>query len=299
MDGSVKLNGLNLGEPRKLIPPSQIQNQIQFDNTNSAAPINNNTDLPTIEDPKTPTPVPSSLATGDKSNFSNMANMASSAIAGGMGTAAVVRDLGTIGESMRSVNVQNNMTELQDRHYQDNSSSSWGGRSSNSGYNNHGYDADYGATEFVRRRGNGRVEFSGDRRYGRIESDYNSPETRLAGSNLAKGTLQGAKYGVIIGGAVSAVVNAYKVLTGKEKGSDAVGKVAADTITAGVSGAGGALAGGAATLGLASIGMGGPVGMVLAVGIGSVGAVASQMLMTKTGLYDSIVNKVKGMLGSK
>ena len=76
----------------------------------------------------------------------------------------------------------------------------------------------------------------------------------MAATNIAKGTFQGAKYGVIIGGAVSSVVNAHKVLTGKEKGSDAVGVVAADTVTAGVSGATGALTGGLASVTLASIG---------------------------------------------
>lgn len=282
MDGQVKLNGLNLSEPRKLTPPGQLQNKVE------------QPQLPLIEEPTVQTtPAASPLASADKTNISNIANMASSAVAGGIGAAAIASDISTIGESMRAINIQNKMTDIQDRQYSNNSSygdSSYG--------SNYGYDADYGATEFVRRRGYGRVEYTSDRRYGRIESGgMNSPETRLAATNLAKGTLQGAKYGVIIGGAVSAVVNAYKVLTGQEKGASAVGKVAADTVTAGVSGAGGALGGGLATLGLATVGIGGLPGMVIGVGIGAVGAVASQLFMTKTGIYDSIQAKVSAMLG--
>lgn len=283
MDGQVKLNGLNLSEPRKLTPPGQLQNKVEP------------AQLPLIEEPTAKSTPSSSLASTDKTNISNIANMASSAVAGGIGAAAIASDISTIGESMRAVNIQNKMTDIQDRQYSNNSSY---GDSSYGGNSNYGYDADYGATEFVRRRGYGRVEYSSDRRYGRIESGgMNSPETRLAATNLAKGTLQGAKYGVIIGGAVSAVVNAYKVLTGQEKGANAVGKVAADTVTAGVSGAGGALGGGLATLGLATVGIGGLPGMVIGVGIGAVGAVASQLFMTKTGIYDSIQAKVSAMLG--
>jgi hypothetical protein len=280
MDGQVRLNGLNLNEPRKLTPPSQLLAQTQTEQTQPEV-----ADLPEVEQSSNK----SELQNSDQKNISNIA---SSAVAGVMGISSVVKDLGTIGESMRAIHVQNSMSEIQDRSYSDNG---YGSRSY--GRNDYGYDADYGATEFVRRRGQGRIEFSPDRRFGRIESEgIRSPELRMAATNIAKGTFQGAKYGVIIGGAVSSVVNAYKVLTGKEKGSDAVGVVAADTVTAGVSGATGALTGGLASVTLASIGLAGPVGMAFAVGIGAAGAIGGQMLMTKTGLYDSIKEKVKGML---
>ncbi len=288
MDGQVKLNGLNLNQTTKLMPPSQIINQPTI-----------NSELPDITEEIEVKPTPAKLGLDTK----NISNIASSAIAGGIGTSAVARDLGTIGESMRSVTVQNAMTEIQDRHYQgSNGQSSYGSglMNSRSSYNDYNYDADYGATEFVRRRGNGRIEFSHDRRFGQVETDFNSPENRLAASKIASGTLQGAKYGALIGGAVSAVVNTYNVLTGKEKGATAVGKVAADTVTATVSGATGAFAGGLASVGMASMGLAAGIpGLIIATGIGAAGAVGGQWLMTKTGLYDSIVEKVKGMLGSK
>lgn len=267
MDGQAGLNRLN---NIRLTPPSELIAQSQVSQSQQEI------DLPQVDENK------STLQNNDNQNISNIA----SAAAGGvMGVSSVVKDLGTIGESMRAVDVQNSMIEMQSRN-------SSGRRSS---YRD--YEADYGAAEFMRRRGHGRIEYSSDNRYGRIESEgITGPEARMAATNLAKGTFQGAKYGVIIGGAVSSVVNAYKVLTGKEKGASALGSVAADTLTAGVSGAGGALAGGLASLGLASIGVAGPVGMAFAVGVGAFGAVGSQMLMTKTGIYDSIKQKVTGML---
>lgn len=294
MDGQVKLTGLKLNEPRKLTPPDQLASKTQPEQVSAPQP---QADLPQIDEPQNNVSTQSDLQNADKTDISKVANMASSGLGGAIGVAKVVSNLGTIGESMRAIHVQNSMSEIQDRSYY--GDSSYGsGYDSGYGRNSYGYDADYGATEYVRRRGYGRIEYSGDRRYGRIESGgMNTPEMRMAATNLAKGAAQGAKYGVIIGGAVSSITNAYKVLTGKEKGADAVGSVAADTITAGVSGAGGALTGGLASLGLASMGIAGPFGMALAVGVGAVGAVGGQLLMTKTGLYDSIKQKVQGMLG--
>lgn len=269
MEGQAGLNRLN-GSIR-LTPPSELIAQAQV---NQPQEQKEEVQLPQVDESQP------ALQSSDNQNISNIA----SAAAGGvMGISSVVKDLGTIGESMRSVDVQNSMIEMQSR--------------SNTRSSYRDYEADYGAAEFLRRRGNGRIEYNSDNRYGRIESNgITGPETRMAATNIAKGTFQGAKYGFLIGGAVSSVVNAYKVLTGKEKGAGAVGAVAADTLTAGISGAGGALAGGLATLGLASIGVAGPVGMAVAVGVGAFGAVGSQMLMTKTGIYDSIKQKVAGML---
>ncbi|MFN8575491.1 MAG: hypothetical protein U0354_01415 [Candidatus Sericytochromatia bacterium] len=285
MDGQVKLTGLNINEPKKLMPPSQLLAQTQT-----------NENQPEVTTESTQETNKSELQNTDQKNISNIVSSAAGSI---MGVSSVVRDLGTIGESMRSLHVQNSMSELQDRRYSD---TGYGSRSyGRNSYNDYGYDADYGATEFVRRRGYGRVEFSRDRRFGKIENDSMlTPENKMAASNIAKGTFQGAKYGVIIGGAVSSVVNAYKVLTGKEKGASALGTVAADTVTAGVSGGLGALSGGIASVGLASaLGLGGPVGMAIAVGVGAVGAIGGQMLMTKTGIYDSIKEKVQGMVSKK
>ena len=97
--------------------------------------------------------------------------------------------------------------------------------------------------------------------------------------------------------AISALSNGYQVLTGKKSGGDAIGTLAADTTVATLAGAGGALAGGATTLGLSLAGMGGLPVTILAAGIGLAGAVGIHMLTQKTGLYDSIKNAVKGMVG--
>lgn len=118
----------------------------------------------------------------------------------------------------------------------------------------------------------------------------------MAAKGLGSSVVTGAKYGAIIGGAVSALSNGYQVLTGKKTGGDAVSTLAADTATATLSGAGGALAGGATALML-----GGTLGSlplsILVGAVGLAGAVGVQMITQKTGLYDSIKNAVKGMLG--
>ncbi len=290
-----KLNGLNLSQPRQLTAPDQLVKKSQQAETPSQdnTPTQNND---------------SSLAQSDsfknKSNI-NMTSAISAGLGGGIAAATTAKDMGIIGESMRSLNVQNSMSELQDRMNNGgssgyNSNSSYDNNSyNNNSYNNNGYsnNNDYGATEFVRRRGYGRVEFTPNSRYGRVESlGVNSPEANLAMKSLAGGALQGAKFGGIIGGITSSVVNAYKVLTGKEKGSEGVGSVVADTVTASLSGAGGAILGGGTALGLGLIGIGGLPGIILATGIGAAGAVGSQVLMQKSGLYDSIKDKVKGYL---
>ncbi|MFN8576556.1 MAG: hypothetical protein U0354_06840 [Candidatus Sericytochromatia bacterium] len=120
----------------------------------------------------------------------------------------------------------------------------------------------------------------------------------MAAKGLGKGTLQGAKYGAMIGGIVSAASNGYQVLTGKKTGADAVGTFAADTATATLSGAGGALAGGMTAL-LAGSALGGLPLTILVGTVGLVGAVGTHMLTQKTGFYDSIKNAVKGMFGGQ
>lgn len=119
----------------------------------------------------------------------------------------------------------------------------------------------------------------------------------MAAKGLGNSAVQGAKYGAIIGGAVSALSNGYQVLTGKKTGGDAVGTFAADTAVATMSGAGGAVAGGATALLLGST-LGSLPLTILAGTVGLVGAVGTHYLTQKTGLYDSIKNAVKGMFGS-
>lgn len=295
-----KLNGLNIQPKASLTSPDQLMQKAQA--SQPVVPAQQFENLPT-QDPTTTSANPSQLSVNDKLDKSSIL---SSGIAGGIGAATIARDMGTIGESMRSVNVQNSMTELQNRSYNsdyNSYNSSYGNDYSynNNNYNNYNnsynnnYNNDYAATEFVRRRGYGSIEYRNGR--ARIEGGgMSSPEMQLGAKTLAGGALQGAKYGGIIGGAVSSVVNAYKVITGQEKGADAVGSVAADTVTATISGAGGAVTGGLATMGLGLIGIGGIPGIVVGVGLGAVGAIGSQLLMQKTGLYDSLKQKVSGML---
>lgn len=290
------LNGLNVNRPVRLTPPSELANKAQINAQQASQPVAPvtqpkeviNVDALAKDTEQTKT----TLSTNDNVKVSNMANMASSGVAGAIGAAMASQATSVVGESMRSVHVQNAMTNLQNN-------SSYG-----SGYSDYGnsygnnYNNDYGATEFVRRRGYGRIEYSGNRAY--VENGgLSSPEVRMGLSNAASGALQGAKYGAIIGGAVSSVVNAYNVITGKSRGADAVGAVAADTATATISGAGGAFSGAMAAWGLGLVGVGGLPGIVLGTGIGAVGAIASQFLMTKTGIYDAIKSKVVGMIDGK
>lgn len=292
------LNGLNVNRPVRLTPPSELANKAQINAQQSAqpvAPVNQTQQKEVINVEalaKDTEQTKTTLSTNDNVKVSNMANMASSGVAGAIGAAMASQATSVVGESMRSVHVQNAMTNLQNN-------SSYG-----SGYSDYGnsygnsYNNDYGATEFVRRRGYGRIEYSGNRAY--VENGgLSSPEVRMGLSNAASGAVQGAKYGAIIGGAVSSVVNAYNVITGKSRGADAVGAVAADTATATISGAGGAFSGAMAAWGLGLVGVGGLPGIVLGTGIGAVGAIASQFLMTKTGIYDAIKSKVVGMIDGK
>ncbi|MFN4152875.1 MAG: hypothetical protein ACK4IX_18170, partial [Candidatus Sericytochromatia bacterium] len=125
-----------------------------------------------------------------------------------------------------------------------------------------------------------------------IESVSTTPMTI---KNVGVGTVQGAKYGAIIGGAVSSIINTFNVLTGKTKTSEAVGTVVADTTTATISGAGGAFSGGLAAWGLGLAGLGGTPALIIGVGIGAIGAIGSQLLMNKLGIYDAIKSKISAL----
>jgi hypothetical protein len=281
------LNGANAYKPIKLTPPSQLANKARQNaqgGTNSG-PIDVN---------KLKEQTQKVLS----SDNVNMSNVVASGLAGGIGSAIGSQTTGVVGESMRSVKVQNSMTTLQSNM---NSGGGWfggGNNSYNSGYG--GYSdpyADYGATEFVRRRGYGRIEFT--RNGAKIENTFDSPETQLGMRGVANGALQGAKYGAILGGGMSAIKNGYNVITGKERGADALGAVAADTVSSALSGSMGAGAGSLATLGLGMVGIGGLPGIVLGVGVGAVGAVATQLTLNRAGLYDSIKDKVTNMVNGK
>lgn len=125
-----------------------------------------------------------------------------------------------------------------------------------------------------------------------LESQNLTPMTI---KNVGVGTLQGAKYGAIIGGVVSSIMNTYNVLTGKTKTPEAVGTVIADTATATISGAGGAFAGGLSAWGLGLAGLGGTPALIVGVGIGALGALGSQLLMNKFGIYDTIKEKISNL----
>jgi hypothetical protein len=115
---------------------------------------------------------------------------------------------------------------------------------------------------------------------------------------LGSSAITGAKYGAIIGGAVSALTNGFQVLTGKETGGDAIGSFAADTVSSTLSGIGGAMAGGMTALSLSAFGLGSLPVTILAAGIGLAGAAGIHFLTQKTGLYDSIKKGVGGMVGA-
>ena len=117
-------------------------------------------------------------------------------------------------------------------------------------------------------------------------------------SEIGGGLLHGAEGGALYGGIVSAVVNGFEVITGKEQLSQAAGGVAADTADGAVSGLTGAAVSGLAIAGASALGL--TVGLPLTI-IGVVGGVAGAFLGTalfqKTGLYSAIKNGVTSLFG--
>jgi len=237
------------------------------------------------------------LNSGDTTNFSissdadkmaNLSSIISSGLAGGIATAKIAGNTGIVGESMRAVNVLNEFSNLR--------------AAANSNYNNlSNFDYDDYSVEARRSYGNRNyVGFEGGRTP--VMTEFEQQGLKFEGrsqvmKDVAVGTLQGAKYGVLVGGLVSALTNGFNVVTGKTQGKDALGRVAADTVTAGISGASGAMLGGLASFGMGVAGIGGVPGMVIATGIGVAGAAGAQLIMQKSGLYDSLKNKVKTLLG--
>jgi hypothetical protein len=312
INGQAKLTGLKVSEPRTLTPPAQLLNK------NNPQPQDIQVELLPEPDKK------EKSALGVSDNLSAKINLASSGIAGGIAGYRTAQNVGVIGESLRGMQVQGAMADMQARTmggqgyggyntggYNNYNSNSYGTDYSgyNSGYNT-GYNTGYnGSPEYVSRYG--RSEALYGRRYGGIE-DYsgmngnygpmgrmNSPEMQMANRNILNGALSGVKLGSLIGGGVSALVNGYNVVTGKATGKEAMGSVAADTVTAGVSAGVGALGAGFSSLWMGMAGVGGMTGLVLSSGVGIVGAVAGQYLLQKSGIYDSIKEKVMNMFGDK
>lgn len=122
----------------------------------------------------------------------------------------------------------------------------------------------------------------------------------MVAKEIGASAITGAKYGAIIGGGISALTNAYNVLTGKESTAEGVGRLVADTATATVSGAGGAAIGGLTAFGLSSmLNLGGLSLAIPAAGMGLVGAVGITYLAQKTGLYDAMKNSIQKLFGAK
>ena len=129
-----------------------------------------------------------------------------------------------------------------------------------------------------------------------IKETFNA--STLSMKNVSAGAIDGAKHGFLVDGALSVLVNSYKVLTGKESGTEAVSFVAADVVSGTLSGAGGAMAGGLTALGLGVAGVTGLPGVILIGGAALVGTLGTSMLTQKTGLYDSIKNNVASLMTS-
>jgi hypothetical protein len=296
IDNQAKLTGLRpKSELTGLKVNTSVSNTSNTNiNTNIANTVNQDIINHQIDINNLPNGETNNNSSLQKNDSLNKSTLISSGIAGGVAAFKTAQNVGAIGESMRIQTVQNAVNEIEMRTNANNSRGFFGRNnnyydSNRYGYNSYDDYADYGSMEMMRRRYSPRLEY--------FNEQNRSYEMNLAMKNIASGTLQGAKYGTIIGGAVSSVVNAYNVITGKASGKEAVGTVAADTVTAGISGASGALTGGFASLGLGMIGMGGIPGLIVASGVGLAGAVGAQFLLQKTGIYNSIKEKVMNMMG--
>lgn len=115
------------------------------------------------------------------------------------------------------------------------------------------------------------------------------------GSTMLKGTGLAA----VVSAGFSAVTNLIGVLTGKIKGPEAAGRVAADTVNGAVTGIGATLASGAAMAGLAALGVvGWPLTLIVG-GVGLLGAFLCDKLFKKSGAWNWIKEKVQGLFGKK
>ncbi len=117
-------------------------------------------------------------------------------------------------------------------------------------------------------------------------------------SEIGGGLLSGAENGALFGGIISAAVNGYEVVTGKEQLSQAAGGVTADTADGAVSGVAGAAMSGIALAAAGALGLtaGLPLTLLgLAAGFG--GAFLGNTLFKGSGIYDDIKNAVTQFFG--
>ena len=117
-------------------------------------------------------------------------------------------------------------------------------------------------------------------------------------SEIGGGLLSGAENGALFGGLVSAAVNGYEVVTGKEQLSQAAGGVTADTADGAVSGVAGAAVSGIAIAAAGALGLtaGLPLTLLgIAAGLG--GAFLGNTLFKGSGIYDDIKNAVTRFFG--
>jgi hypothetical protein len=106
--------------------------------------------------------------------------------------------------------------------------------------------------------------------------------------------LKGAGMGAAVSGVVSAGINGYRALVTKEiTGRQAMGEIAADTVTGAVSSVGG-LALGAAVVGVAGTMLGGLPLAILGTAAGIAGSLLTDRLLNKTGIRDGIRDAVAG-----
>src|SRR5688572_21447633 len=101
MINNAKLTGLKVNEPKTtLTPPAQLLNK----NNVQAA----NVQVELLPEPEVK-PTKSNLSKND--NIDSMKNLITSGIAGGVAASRTAQNVGIIGESMRSVHIQQSMTE--------------------------------------------------------------------------------------------------------------------------------------------------------------------------------------------
>ena len=117
--------------------------------------------------------------------------------------------------------------------------------------------------------------------------------------NLGMTALKSTGIAAAVSAGFSAVTNLIGVLTGKIKGSEAVGRVAADTVNGAVTGLGATLASGAAMAGLTALGVVGWPATLIVGGVGLLGAFLLDKVFKKSGAWNWIKEKVSGLFGKK
>jgi hypothetical protein len=113
---------------------------------------------------------------------------------------------------------------------------------------------------------------------------------RAAMPSILKGTGMGAA----VSGVISAGINGYRALVTKEiSGRQAMGEIAADTVTGAVTSLGG-LGLGAAVVGIAGTMLGGLPLAILGTAAGIAGSLLTDRILNKTGIRDGIRDAVAG-----